>query len=423
MLSAITRASIKPSRMASRAFISTWNAVPQGPPDAILGVTEAFRKDTSPNKMNLGVGAYRDDGGKPYVLTSVKKAEKILIEKNLDKEYAGITGVPAFTKAAGALAYGDDSSVIAENRLAITQSISGTGALRIGAEFLNAWYPHAKNIIVPNPTWGNHIPIMKNAGLNLEKYTYFDKQTNGLNIDGMLEDLHKSPKNTIVLLHACAHNPTGVDPTKEQWDQISKVIKEREHFAFFDMAYQGFASGDCTNDAYALRKFVDEGHQVILAQSFAKNMGLYGERVGSFSVVCADAEEKSRVDSQLKIIIRPMYSNPPIHGAHLVHTVLDTPELKKEWLGEVKHMADRIITMRQKLRGHLENDFGSKKSWNHITDQIGMFCYSGMTPEQVDKIKSEWHVYLTQDGRISMAGISSQNVKYLAEAIHNVTKD
>ncbi|CEI89409.1 Putative Aspartate aminotransferase [Rhizopus microsporus] len=423
MLSSITRASVKPKFMASRAFVSTWNAVPQGPPDAILGVTEAYKKDQSPNKMNLGVGAYRDDNGKPYVLNAVKKAEKLIMEKGLDKEYAGITGVPAFTKVAGELAYGEDSPVIKDNRLVISQSISGTGALRIGAEFLNHWYPHAKNIIVPNPTWGNHIPIMKNAGLSLEKYTYFDKQTNGLNIDGMLEDIYKAPKNTIVLLHACAHNPTGVDPTQEQWDQISKVIKEREHFAFFDMAYQGFASGDCTRDAYALRKFVQEGHQVVLAQSFAKNMGLYGERVGSFSIVCADAEEKARVESQLKIIIRPMYSNPPIHGAHIVSTVLNTPELKQEWLGEVKLMADRIITMREKLRGHLEKDFGSKKRWNHITDQIGMFCYSGLTPEQVNKIKSDWHVYLTQDGRISMAGISSSNVKYLAEAIHNVTKD
>ncbi|KAI9276406.1 aspartate aminotransferase [Sporodiniella umbellata] len=423
MLSSLTRTSVKPSLMASRAFVSTWSNVPQGPPDAILGVSEAYKKDTAPQKMNLGVGAYRDDGGKPYVLTSVKKAEKMMTEKNLDKEYAGITGLPAFTKSAGALAYGEDSALIKEDRLAIAQSISGTGALRMGAEFFNAWYPHAKNVIVPNPTWGNHIPIMKNAGLSLEKYTYFDKSTNGLNIDGMLEDIKKAPKNTIVLLHACAHNPTGVDPTKEQWDQISQVMKEREHFAFFDMAYQGFASGDCTRDAYALRKFVSEGHNVVLAQSFAKNMGLYGERVGSFSIACADAQEKARVDSQLKIIIRPMYSNPPIHGAHIVSTVLNTPDLKQEWLGEVKHMADRIITMREKLRGHLENDFGSKKSWRHITDQIGMFCFSGMTPQQVDKIKSDWHVYLTQDGRISMAGISSSNVKYLAEAIHNVTKD
>lgn len=189
------------------------------------------------------------------------------------------------------------------------------------------------------------------------------------------------------------------------------------------MAYQGFASGDCTRDAYALRKFASEGHQLVLSQSFAKNMGLYGERVGSFSVVCADAEEKARVESQLKILIRPMYSNPPIHGARLVSTVLNTPELKQEWLEEVKFMADRIITMRTKLRNHLEQDFGSKKNWEHITNQIGMFCFSGLTPEQVDKLKDDWHVYLTRDGRISMAGISSGNVKYLAEAIHNVTKD
>jgi aspartate aminotransferase len=188
------------------------------------------------------------------------------------------------------------------------------------------------------------------------------------------------------------------------------------------MAYQGFASGDCTRDAYALRKFVAGNHPIVLAQSFAKNMGLYGERVGAFSVVCQDEAEKARVDSQVKILIRPMYSNPPINGARLVSTVLNTPELKEEWLGEVKMMADRIITMRDKLRGHLENDFGSKLPWNHITDQIGMFCYTGLKPEQVDKLRDDWHVYLTRDGRISIAGISSHNVKYLAEAIHNVTK-
>jgi aspartate aminotransferase len=189
------------------------------------------------------------------------------------------------------------------------------------------------------------------------------------------------------------------------------------------MAYQGFASGDCTRDAYALRKFVNDGHQVVLSQSFAKNMGLYGERVGSFSIVCTDPEERARVESQLKIVIRPMYSNPPIHGAHIVSTVLNSPELKKEWLGEVKMMADRIIDMRHQLRNHLENTFHSNKKWNHITDQIGMFCFSGMSPEQVNEIRSDWHVYLTQDGRISMAGITTENVKYLAEAIHNVTKD
>ncbi|GAB5585680.1 aspartate transaminase aat1 [Umbelopsis nana] len=422
MLSVATRSRTAVSVATSRSFLSTWSAVPQGPPDAILGVSDAFKKDTDPRKMNLGVGAYRDDNGKPFVLSSVRKADRLILENGLDKEYAGITGVPDFTKAAGELAYGEDSAPIKENRLAITQSISGTGALRIGAAFLSRFYPHAKKVYLPNPTWGNHIPIFGDSGIQVEKYRYFDKSNNGLDINGMLDDLKNAPKNSIVLLHACAHNPTGVDPTKEQWDEISQVVKDRDHFTFFDMAYQGFASGDCTRDAYALRKFVAGNHPIVLAQSFAKNMGLYGERVGAFSVVCNDAAEKARVDSQVKILIRPMYSNPPINGARLVSTVLNTPELKEEWLGEVKMMADRIITMRDQLRGHLENDFGSKHSWNHITDQIGMFCYTGLTPEQVDKLRDDWHVYLTRDGRISIAGISSHNVKYLAEAIHNVTK-
>ncbi|KAG2183283.1 hypothetical protein INT43_006288 [Umbelopsis isabellina] len=422
MLSIAARSRSAISVAASRAFVSTWSAVPQGPPDAILGVSDAFKKDTDSKKMNLGVGAYRDDNGKPFVLSSVRKAEKIILEKGLDKEYAGITGLPDFTKAAGELAYGEDSAPIKENRLAITQSISGTGALRIGAAFLNRFYPHAKKVYVPNPTWGNHIPIFGDSGIQVEKYRYFDKSTNGLDINGMLDDIKNAPKNSVFLLHACAHNPTGVDPTREQWDQIAQAIKDGDHFSYFDMAYQGFASGDCTRDAYALRKFVDGNHPVVLAQSFAKNMGLYGERVGAFSVVCQDEAEKARVDSQVKILIRPMYSNPPINGARLVSTVLNTPELKEEWLGEVKMMADRIITMRDKLRGHLENDFGSKLPWNHITDQIGMFCYTGLKPEQVDKLRDDWHVYLTRDGRISIAGISSHNVKYLAEAIHNVTK-
>ncbi|OZJ05643.1 Aspartate aminotransferase, mitochondrial [Bifiguratus adelaidae] len=402
--------------------VSTWSSVPQGPPDAILGVTEAFKADKDPRKMNLGVGAYRDDAGKPFVLSSVRKAEKLLLEKGLDKEYAGITGVPEFTKAAGVLAYGADSAPIQSNSLSITQSISGTGALRIGGVFLARFYPHAKSIYLPNPTWGNHIPIMKDSGLQVERYRYFDPKTNGLDIAGMLDDIKAAPKNSIVLLHACAHNPTGVDPTKTQWDEIAQVVKERNHFAFFDMAYQGFASGDSTKDAYALRKFVADDHRVCLSQSFAKNMGLYGERVGSFSIVCESPEEKARVDSQIKILIRPLYSNPPINGARIVSTVLNTPELRSEWLDEVKLMADRIITMRTQLRNHLENDFKSSLPWNHITDQIGMFCYSGLTGEQVDKLKNDWHVYLTRDGRISMAGISSGNVKYLAEAIHNVTK-
>ncbi|KAF9972651.1 aspartate transaminase aat1 [Actinomortierella ambigua] len=401
---------------------STWANVPMGPPDAILGVTEAFKRDTDPRKMNLGVGAYRDDAGKPFVLSCVRKAEAQIMKDLLDKEYAGITGVPEFTKAAALLAYGAESTPLKEGRVAITQSISGTGALRIGGEFLARFFPSSKKIYVPTPTWGNHIPIFKDSGLEVVHYKYFDKKTNGLDFEGMVNDIKNAPKGSIILLHACAHNPTGVDPSKAQWDQLSKVVEEAGHFPFFDMAYQGFASGDINQDAYGVRKFVADGHQVALSQSFAKNMGLYGERTGSFSLVCASPEEKARVDSQIKIVVRPMYSNPPVNGARIVASVLSNPELYKEWLGEVKLMADRIITMRNQLKNHLVNDHKSKLNWDHITNQIGMFCYTGLTPEQVEKLKNEHHVYLTKDGRISVAGISSKNVAYLAKAIHEVTK-
>lgn len=231
-----------------------------------------------------------------------------------------------------------------------------------------------------------------------------------------------APKGSIILLHACAHNPTGVDPSQAQWDELSKVVKDAGHFAFFDMAYQGFASGDTDKDAYALRKFVKDGHLIAVSQSFAKNMGLYGERTGSFSLVTASTEEKARVDSQIKIVVRPMYSNPPVNGARIVASVLNNPTLNAEWLKEVKLMADRIITMRSQLKHHLVNENKSKLNWDHITNQIGMFCFTGLTPEQVEKLKTEHHVYLTKDGRISVAGITSKNVGYLAKAIHEVTK-
>ncbi len=229
------------------------------------------------------------------------------------------------------------------------------------------------------------------------------------------------PNESVILLHACAHNPTGVDPSEEQWASISTLMKEKGHLPFFDMAYQGFASGDPTKDAFAVRHFVSEGHRILLSQSFSKNMGLYGERVGLFSVMGDSPEEVKRLDSQVKILIRPMYSNPPLSGPRIVQEVLGNPALNKEWLGEVKLMADRIITMRSQLKGHLEN-FGSKKNWSHVTSQIGMFCYSGLSPEQVDRLKTEFSVYLTRDGRISIAGITSGNVEYLAKSIHAVTK-
>ncbi|MCJ1241793.1 aspartate transaminase aat1 [Varicellaria rhodocarpa] len=399
---------------------STWANVPQGPPDAILGITEAFKADSFGEKINLGVGAYRDDKGKPYVLPSVQTAERKIVDAKKDKEYAGITGVPAFTKAAALLAYGPDSVPIKEDRIAITQSISGTGALRIGGEFLNRFYPSSKQIFIPTPSWANHNAVFKDSGLDVQKYRYYNKDTIGLDFEGMVADMKAAPEGSIVLLHACAHNPTGIDPTEEQWTQISDVIKEKKHYPFFDMAYQGFASGDIDKDAFPIRHFVKEGHNISLCQSFAKNMGLYGERVGAFSIVCESAEEKKRVDSQLKILVRPLYSNPPVHGARIASEILNDPALNKQWLGEVKGMADRIISMRALLKQNLE-DLGSKHDWGHITSQIGMFAYTGLTPAQMDQLAKEHSVYATKDGRISVAGITSGNVRRLAESIHKVT--
>ncbi|KAI0466052.1 pyridoxal phosphate-dependent transferase [Xylaria cf. heliscus] len=409
---AVRRASSVFGAQAARAG-STWANVPQGPP-AILGITEAFKADSFEKKINLGVGAYRDDKGKPYVLPSVREAEQRVIAAKLNKEYAGITGVPEFANAAGVLAYGQT-----HERLAITQSISGTGALRIGAAFLARFYPGDKTIYIPNPSWANHKAVFNDAGLKVQQYSYYDKNTIGLDFTGMLADIKAAPKGSIFLFHACAHNPTGVDPTQEQWREISQAVKDQGHFAFFDMAYQGFASGSTDNDAFAVRHFVEQGHNICLAQSFAKNMGLYGERVGAFSILGADVEEKKRLDSQIKILVRPLYSNPPIHGARIAAQILNTPELYKQWLGEVKQMADRIITMRALLKDNLET-LGSKHDWSHITSQIGMFAYTGLDAPTMEKLAKEHSVYATKDGRISVAGITTDNVGRLAEAIYKV---
>lgn len=400
---------------------SFWSDVPMGPPDAILGVSEAFKKDPSSTKMNLGVGAYRDDAGKPFVLPSVHKAEQSIMAKNLNKEYAAIGGEPEFCAEAAKLAFGDNSPVIKEGLNVTMQGISGTGSLRIGAELLAKHFPLNRTIYLPKPSWGNHTPIFKFAGFDVAGYTYYDAKTCGLDFAGAMKDISAIPEGSVILLHACAHNPTGVDPSLEQWKEMSAVIKQRNLLPYFDMAYQGFASGDVDQDAAALRYFVDEGHTVLLAQSFAKNMGLYGERAGAFTVCCSSQEEAARVESQCKILIRPMYSNPPRHGARIAAEILTNPGLKAEWLVDVKGMADRIIAMRTQLKAGLEKE-GSTLNWQHITDQIGMFCFTGMTQDQVAQITKNHSVYLTKDGRISMAGITSGNVAYLAAAMHAVTK-
>ncbi|KAG5220808.1 aspartate transaminase aat [Salix suchowensis] len=387
------RTAFEVSGKALRA-VSTWSAVPAGPPDPILGkknsVTEAFKADKDSRKINLG----------PYVLTSVKNVRCLLQNPwaSIEQEYLPITGLPEFTKAAAKLAYGSES-------IAVTQSISGTGALRIGAIYL------------PVPSWGNHTPIFRDSGLEVRGYRYFDKQTVGLDFEGLKADLKAAPEQSIVLLHACAHNPTGVDPTPEQWAQISDIVKEKKLFPFFDMAYQGFASGSTTRDAFAVRHFVSQGHQVALAQSFAKNMGLYGERVGAFSLTTSDAAERARVDSQLKIVIRPMYSNPPLHGARIASTILGNRELYAEWEGEVKAMADRIIGMREKLYNTLTSDLKTPGEWGHIKTQIGMFSFTGLSPPQTKALAEKAHVYMTADGRISMAGLNSGNIEYFAQSV------
>jgi len=395
------------------------------PDDPILGVTQAFNKDTSPNKMNLGVGAYRDDSNKPFVLPTVRKAtaelQKRLDEGKEDHEYLGIVGDPSFNKAAIKLALGETSKQIEEKKVVTIQALSGTGALRVAGDFLHRFYPHNKQIFLPTPTWANHIPLFTDAGLEVKHYRYYDKAVNGLQWQGLIDDINSAPSKSIILLHACAHNPTGQDPTLDQWKELEKHIKAKEHLVLFDCAYQGFASGDPERDVAAVRYFVEQGHPIVLCQSFAKNFGLYGQRIGAVSFLTSSPEEAIKVESQLKILVRPMYSNPPKQGAKIVSTILNNPELTAQWRKEVKGMADRIITMRERLVNGLK-EAGSTRDWSHITDQIGMFCFSGLSPEQVDRLASEFHIYMTKNGRISMAGVTSHNVDYLAQAIHQVTK-
>lgn len=404
---------------AGRSFATMLREVPMGPPDKILGLNELFKADSNPLKVSLGVGAYRGDDGKPLVLNVVREAEKRIVAANMDHEYAGIGGIDDYVKLSLKFAYGDDESLL--RRISAVQSLSGTGACRIAGEFFSRFLGEGTKIYMPNPTWPNHIPIMKNAGLEPAQYSYYDADGCKYNHIACVRDIENAPNGSVFLMHACAHNPTGCDPSKEEWDELSKLFKRKEHIVFFDSAYQGFASGNSESDAYAIRKFVEDGHEILLAQSFAKNFGLYGERIGTLSVVCKDEEERKRVDSQLKLLVRPMYSNPPVHGARIVQSILSDIELKNQWIQECKDMADRMHAMRSLLKNGLA-EAGSSKNWDHITDQIGMFAYTGLTTEQVLSMREKHSVYCTDDGRISIAGINTGNVAHIAQAIHDVTK-
>jgi aspartate aminotransferase len=398
-----------------------WANVKMAPPDPILGVTDAFKRDTNPKKINLGVGAYRDDNGKPFVLECVKKAESILASQNMDKEYTQITGEPEFCEASIRLLLGDDSEVVKNKLYGTSQTIAGTGGLRVGFEFLRKYYPYSKTIWLPTPSWGNHAAIANDSTFEAKYYRYFKPSTRGFDFEGCIEDIKKIPEKSVIMLQVCAHNPTGVDPTPDQWREISKLVKQRNLLPFLDSAYQGFASGDINKDAFAARLFAQDGHEFLISQSYSKNMGLYGERVGAFSFVTQDKEDLQRLMSQLRVTIRRLYSNPPRHGALIAAKVLTTPDLRSLWLKEVKTMADRIITMRQTLVSNLSKE-GSSHNWRHITDQIGMFCFTGLNEKQVERLTKEFSIYLTKDGRISVAGVSSKNNAYLAHAIHQVTK-
>lgn len=416
MLSQFTRFAAPVSSQGTRAF-SRWAHVKMGPKDPILGVQEAFKASANPEKISVGVGAYRDDDGKPVVLPSVKEAERRVVADNLDNEYLPITGLAKFNSLALDLAYGDSRK---EHTVAL-QALSGTGSLRLLAGYLaRCWDGPLPTVYISDPSWGNHFPIFEHAGLQTKKYTYYDPSTVGLNFDGMIADILAAPDKSVFLLHATAHNPTGIDPNMEQWKAISDAVAKKGHFIAFDMAYQGFASGDCDQDAAGFRYFVDQGHKICLMQSMAKNFGLYGQRTGCFSMVCEDADEAARVESQLKIVARAIWSSPPLHGARVVQYILQDEQLRKQWFAEVKEMADRIISMRHALKNGLVSA-GSTKNWDHVTSQIGMFCFSGMTPEQVDQMATEHAIFMTRNGRISMAGVTSKNVDRIARCMHEVT--
>jgi len=406
--------------------MSLFDCVTPAPPIEVFQLGRDFQADASPDKVSLGVGAYRTEEGKPWILPVVKKAEKILAEKieqeSINHEYLPVLGLESFSTAATAMLLGEDSPALLEKRAFGVQCLSGTGSLRNGAEFLKRIV--GSNIVYnSDPTWGNHNLIFKNSGFtDLRKYRYWDPVGKNLAWSGMQEDLGLAPAGSIIVLHACAHNPTGVDPTKEQWKKIADLCEEKNLFPFFDCAYQGFASGCLDTDAWAVRYFVERGFELFCSQSFSKNFGLYNERAGNLTVVLKDQSNMANFKSQLTLIIRAMYSNPPAHGVRIVDTVLADTELYKEWRECIKVMSSRIIDMRAGLRKRIE-ELGTPGDWSHITSQIGMFSYTGLTEDMCLYLQKEKHLYLLKSGRISMCGVTPANIDYVAKAINSaVTK-
>lgn len=387
------------------------------PADPILGLTEEFKNDPRTDKINLGVGIYKTNEGVTPILKCVKKAEEIILKEETTKSYLPIVGTPEYGKLVRELVFGADSEVIASDRARTTQAPGGTGALRVGADFLKQQNVTGK-IWISDPTWANHFQVFGKAGLETAKYRYYDKNTRALDFEGMKADLKNAKAGDAVLLHACCHNPSGMDPNAAQWEELAKLVAELKLLPFFDFAYQGFGNG-IEEDAFGIRTFLKYNKEVLVASSFSKNFGLYNERIGALTVVSADKETADRVFSQVKIAVRANISNPPAHGAKIVTTVLSNPELRAEWVAEVAEMRDRIKSMRELFVSKL-NSLGCAVDFSFINTQYGMFSFSGLSPEQVATLKKDYGIYMVGNGRISVAGITTSNIDALCKAIYEV---
>jgi len=389
------------------------------PGDPILGLTEAYNADSRPTKVNLGVGIYYDESGRIPLLRAVNRIEQQLANDAKPRGYLPIDGLPAYNQATRELVFGKDSPLLAAGRVATSQTIGGSGALRVGADLLHKLLPHA-TIAISNPSWENHRAVFGAAGFDVVDYTYFDAATHGVDFDGMLADLGKLQPGTVVLLHACCHNPTGADLTVAQWKQVAELLKDRQLFPFIDMAYQGFDKG-ISEDGAAVRIIAEAGiDSFVVANSYSKSFSLYGERIGALSVVAPDANAAKAVQSQVKRIIRTIYSSPSNHGAALVAGVLNSVELRQLWEAELTEMRERIHALRH---GLVENLVAAgAPEYAFINDQAGMFSYSGLSRAQVDRLRDEFAIYAVGTGRICVAALNQSNLEYVAKAVATVSK-
>ena len=397
--------------------MSIFSAVALAPRDPILGLNEQFNSDTNPSKVNLGVGVYSDDSGKLPLLSCVLAAEQTMLSAPKPRGYLPIDGMAAYVSAVKSLVFGADSEPVLSGRLATVQTLGGTGGLKVGADFLKSLKTGAK-VLISDPSWENHRALFTNAGFTVENYRYYDAHVRDLNFADMLTDLNAADAGTIIVLHACCHNPTGYDITPAQWDEVIAVVKAKNLMPFLDMAYQGFGHG-ILEDGAVIGKFVAAGLDFFVSTSFSKSFSLYGERVGALSVVCASSEEAGRVLSQLKVVIRTNYSNPPTYGASIVAGVLNNPELRTLWEKELGDMRVRIKLMRQKLVEGLKSA-AIHQDMGFITRQIGMFSYSGLTKDQMVRLRGEFGVYGTDTGRICVAALNSKNIDYVCACIARV---